>query len=136
MISAFGGLISEPGEFAMLQEEDRNGFQTAEKFPQAIVERASSCQCSLTSARAVYLLNVAHGQPLNPDYITVWNDFTTNFILAPFFFRRAHPRILKSVPSQEHITGTQVRFYSARCHYIFTNAKVLPYSWKMVHHLT
>lgn len=49
------------------------------------METASSFQCFSTSAQVVLRPNVVHEQPLNPDYITVWDAYTTVFIRTPFF---------------------------------------------------
>ncbi|GBN86517.1 hypothetical protein AVEN_55259-1 [Araneus ventricosus] len=35
--------------------------------------------------------NVVHETSLHPDYITVWSDFSADFILCPFFFEENTP---------------------------------------------
>lgn len=36
--------------------------------------------------------NVVHEQSLHSDYVTVWCDFTANFILGPFIFEESTPQ--------------------------------------------
>ena len=63
-------------------------------------EEVNSQNCCIWGSERTFFV---HENSLHSDYITVWCDFTADFILGPFFFSRTLLKAPRVVPSLVHV---------------------------------